>query len=763
MNAHSNMGNLNNQERLLQEDVIDLRQYWRIVDRFKWRIAALSIAVTMLTAMVVFSMTPKYQATATLMIEAEQAKALSIEEVYGLDSSRKEYFLTQFEILKSKRIAERVVEQMGLTTHPEFDPEQQEGGFSLRSLLPFLSQAEPLTEEEAAQLKLQQVTDAFVERLSISPVRNTQLVKISFESESPKLAANIANKVAEVYINSHLEAKLEMTQQATSWLNSRLDGLRVKLEESEARLQAFQEAEGLVDVEGVRGLARQELNEITEQLLAARKELKQAASIRELVTVRGSDVNALASLPEVLNHSVIQDVKRAEVEASRKVSELARRYGPKHPKMIAANDQLASVESKLQSEVRQLVAGIESEYQAALSNERALQQELNDAKAEFQVVSRKETRYQELKRDADVNRQLYNAFLTRFKETSETSSFEAANARVVDPAVAPRQPSKPKKSLIVALAMVVSAMMGVMLAFLFEALNDGVRNPDDVENKLSQRMIGLLPWVDHEKGERLGLRTFFESGRHQFSEAVRTLRTSLVLSHLEKPAKIISVTSSVPGEGKTTVSENLAFSLVQMEKVLLIDADMRRPSVGKDFGLPVYQPGLSNLIAGSATVDECVFHDEQSGLDVIPAGAVPPNPQELLASPRFAQVLESLSETYDRIILDTAPSQVVSDALVVSRVADSMLYVVKSDSTRQKIITDGIGRLLQVGAKLDGVVLNQVDTTSKASGYGEYYGYYGGRYGYGVEEGLEQGESAAPVTVSATASKSSEEKNFEPA
>ena len=751
MNAQANPNSANIQEKPPQEEVIDLRQYWRIVDRFKWRIAALSIAVTMITAMVVFSITPRYQATATLMIEAEQAKALSIEEVYGLDSSRKEYFLTQFEILKSKRIAKRVVELMSLDTHPEFDPEQQNKGFSLRAMLPFLSQEEPLSEEEAHQRKLQKVTDTFIERLSISPVRNTQLVKITFESESPKLAADVANKVAEVYINSHLEAKLELTQQATSWLNSRLGDLRVQLEESEARLQVFQEAEGLVDVEGVRGLARQELNEITEQLLLARKELKQAASIRELVSVRGSDIKALASLPEVLNHSVIQDVKRAEVQASQKVSELARRYGPEHPKMIAATDQLASVEAKLESEIRQLVAGIESEYQAALSNERALQEELSATKTEYQVISRKETRYQELKRDADVNRQLYNAFLTRFRETSETSDFQAANARLTDPAEAPREPAKPKKKLIVALALVVSAMLGVMLAFLFEALNDGVRNPDDVENKLAQRMMGLLPWVEHDKNQRLSVRTFFEAGQHNFAEAVRTLRTSMVLSHLERPAKVISVTSSIPGEGKTTVAENLAFSLAQVEKVLLIDADMRRPSVGKDFGLPVYHSGLSNLIAGSANLAECIHHDEQSGLDVIPAGAVPPNPQELLASPRFEKALKVLGDKYDRIILDTAPAQVVSDALVVSSVADSMLYVVKSDSTRQKVISDGIGRLLQVGAKLDGVVLNQVDTSSKSSGYGEYYGYYGGRYGYGAEN----------AKVAAAAATQREEKPLE--
>ncbi|WP_237067325.1 GumC family protein [Microbulbifer guangxiensis] len=727
MNAQDN--NMQ-QERLLQEEVIDLRQYWRIVDRFKWRIAALAVAVAMLTAMVVFSMTPRYQATATLMIEAEQPKALSIEEVYGLDSSRKEYFLTQFEILKSRTIAEQVVARLNLTEHPLFDPDQKEPSFKekVKGWLPFLASNEIVSEEEARQRKLESVTDAVSANLTISPVRNTQLVKITFESESPQLAAEIANTVAAVFIDSHLEAKLDMTQQATSWLNDRLEDLRVKLETSEAQLQAFQESQGLVDVAGVQGLAAQELNEITTQLIDARRDLKQAESIHALVQSRGTDIDALASLPEVLNHSVIANIKQAETEASRKVSELARRYGPKHPKMIAARDELESVQDKLRSEVRQLISGIQNDYQTAQADVRALERELAQAKGEYQQISRKETRYNELKREVEVNRQLYNAFLTRFKETSETSGFEAANARLMDPAVSPREPAKPKKKLIVALALVVSAMFGVMLAFLIEALNDGIRNPDDVENKLRQRMIGMLPWVKHDKDERLSLATFFDSSHHQFAEAVRTLRTSLVLSHLETPAKVISVTSSVPGEGKTTVAENLGFALAQMEKVLLIDADMRRPSVGKDFGLPVYHPGLSNLIAGSSTLGECIHHDEKSGLDVMPAGAVPPNPQEMLSSPRFTKALQVLMDKYDRVILDTAPAQVVSDALIVSRVADSMLYVVKADSTRQKMVTNGIGRLLQVGAKVDGVVLNQLDTSNKATYYGDYYGY-DGEYG----------------------------------
>ncbi len=726
----------NQQDRFLQEEEIDLRHYWRVINGYKWRILLLALAVTMLTTLVVFSLTPRYQATATLMIEAEQAKVLSIEEVYGLDSSRSEYFLTQFEILKSQRLAERVIKRLGLAAHPEFDPAQKQSliALDLKEWLPFLPQEEPLSEEEQQALNFQLVVEQFMEQLTISPIRKTQLVKISFESESAALSAEVANTLAEEFIDSHLEAKLELTQQAATWLNQRLEGLRNKLEESERRLQSFQEAEDLVDVAGVRGLAAQELNEITAQLLETRKKLQQVESIYSQVKARRSDIAALRNLPEVLNHNVIQDIKKAEVEASRKYSELSQRYGPKHPKMIAAQDELRAVRTNLDAEIQNLVGGIENEYRAVRANERSLERALTRAKGSFQKVSRKETRYSELKREVDVNRQLYNAFLTRFKETSETSDFESVNARLTDPAKPPRVAAKPKKKLIVMLAFVVSAMAGVMLAFLTEALHDSIRSVDDVENKLGHRLLALLPLVREAKKAGLDLRAFFDSKNHSFAEAVRTLRTSVVLSHIESPAKVIAVTSSVPGEGKTTTSENLAFAMAQLEKVLLIDADMRRPSIGKNFGLPPYQPGLSNLVAGSNSLAECIHHDDASGLDVMPAGVVPPNPQELLASPAFAKLLEELHGKYDRIVIDTAPALAVSDALLVSRHADSMLYVVKADSTRQKQIVTGLCRLVQVGAKVDGVVLNQLDAATQ-NYMGSYDGYYG--YGYQSEPAVE--------------------------
>lgn len=362
------------QAHMSQGEMFDLRQYWQIVDQYKWKVLSLTVAVVLITAMVVSAMTPRYQATATLMLESDKAKLLSIDEIYGVDARRGEYYRTQIEILKSRQIAERVVQRLDLTNHPEFNPEEseKESSFSLREWLPFIAEPEPLDEETAAMLKHRAVVSAVSNNLIIKPVFNTQLINITYEAATPQLAADVANTVAEAYINSQLEAKLVKTQQATTWLNSRMTDLRVKLKQSELDLQAFQEAEGLVDVKGVQGLATQELNEVTTQLVETRQKLNQSASIYNLVKTLGVDIDALANVPEVLNHPLIQNVKQSEIEAARKVSELSRRYGPKHPKMIAANNEWDVMKSRLKNEIRSLVAGIENDYEAAKANERAL-------------------------------------------------------------------------------------------------------------------------------------------------------------------------------------------------------------------------------------------------------------------------------------------------------------------------------------------------------------------------------------------------------
>lgn len=719
-----------------ENETVDIQNYFRIIQRFKWRILSLAFIVTLMTAVVVYSLTPKYMATATLLIQAEQANVVSIEEVYGLDSGRKEYFFTQFEILKSQDLAQRVVEKLDLTNHSEFDPDQQPKSFNLiaeiKELLPFLPvNNETYSIEEKAVRKTRKVVQNFTKRLSISPVRKTQLVKISFISSSAKLSARVVNTLAEVYIESHLESKLLMTEKASSWLNERLTALKDKLDVSESKLQAYQNKEQLVDIDGVKGIEAKELQDLNSQLSSAKQRLEQSEHIYNLVQTQRDDIKALITLPEVLNHQLIQNVNEAAQIAKTKISELKGIYGPKHPIMIAAEAELSSVNENLNSQVKVLVSGISNEYQSARANVTNLEKAVKAKGQRFRELSTLDAKQKELKREVESNEQLYNAFFTRLKETKEVGEFQAVNARLVDNALPPLLPATPKKKLIIGLALVVSLGLGIILAFLFEMLNDGIRSVGDIESKLKQRMLGLLPLQKTSRKAGLPLKHFFDPKEHAFSESIRTLRTSLLLMNIEHEAKVISITSSVPGEGKTTVSINLSFALGQLEKVLLIDADMRRPSVAKTFGFPLYQTGLSNVLAGTHSFDECLINDEQSGIDVICAGTLPPNPQELLASGEFSKLIDAVKGKYDRIVIDTPPTQAVSDAVLLSQQSDSLLYVVKADNTREKMIKSGLGRLIAGGIRIDGIVLNHVDL-KQAAKYGEYTGYYD-QYGYNAQ------------------------------
>ncbi len=645
-----------------QEMEIDLRQYWRIINRYKWGILGLAFAITVLATLIVFSIEPVYRGSATLLIEQKQAKVVTIQEVYDLDGGNKEYLQTQFEILKSRELATRVVQELKLEEHPEFAP-KEEAGFSIdwRSWLPVGHVENPLPTEEQ---KLARVVDIFMGQLFIEPVRNTQLVKISFESLDPKLAAKVSNTLAQAYIDSQMEARIAMTEQAANWLTQRLGSLKAALELSEQKLQGYREKNDIVETGSSEGIAG--------GILA-------------------------------LNARQLQDITERVIAAQFKLSGISQRYGPKHPAYQQAELDLAEAQLAMQA-----------------ARQNAMQ------------VTRKEFGLQELLREVQTNRNLYDTFFTRIKEANETRQLETPNARVIDPAVVPRIPVKPKKSLTMALAFVLSLMLGTMLAFLLDYLDSTFKGADDVEARLGVPMLGLLPIVRRKQENVVGRPLFLESDQQGFAEAVRTVRTGVVLSGLDTDHQIVVVTSSVPGEGKTTSSINLALAMGQMEKVLLIDADMRRPTIAKSLGIPGSSPGLSNLVAGTSEAAQCIHHHDEGNIDILPAGLIPPNPLELLSSKRFKDALLQLAEQYDRIVIDSAPTLAVSDALVLATLANAVIYVVKSDSTAFHSARSGIQKLQRVNAPLTGVVLNQVNLT-KASKYGSYYGYYD-YYGYKAKE-----------------------------
>ncbi|WP_417778253.1 GumC family protein [Stutzerimonas xanthomarina] len=720
------------------DDEIDLLKLWQTVWRRKWSIITLVLVVTMVTILGVLAITPIYRAAATLLIEEKAAKVVSIEQVYGLEGAGTEYLQTQFELLKSRALAERVVRQLNLTTHPEFDPRQQPeplidvsgvlAKLDFRKAMPFTMPGDLQSGLDTTEADIfDAVTIEFMERISIAPQGKSQLVKVQVDMADPYTAALAANALTNGFIETQLEATMEMSMTATNWMNSRLGELRTKLKSAEDRLQAFREKENLVDVDGVTTISAAELSLTGDRMIDARSQRAEAESqYRQVQSMRNGGWERLATIPAVLGHPLIQQFKAEQAKAQAKVEELSKRYGPGHPAMAAARSDLSAASGSLRGQVEQIVAGIERNYQLALANENSLQASFNSNKSKIQDISRKEFQLRELQREVDGNRALYDTFMTRLKETAATSDMDSANARVVDKAVVPNEPIKPKKSLIVAIAALLALFVGVGLTLLLDALSNTFKSTEEVEGRLNIPVFGILPMI--KQGERSDMARLFSSDKDKsFSESIRTIRTGVVLSGIDNPHKVMVITSSIPGEGKSTVSVNLAFALGQMERVLLIDADLRRPTLAKSFDFPVGTPGLANLIAGNAKLDECI--KTVDGLDMVGAGTVPPNPLELLSSQRFAKAIEVLKTKYDRIIIDSPPTQAVSDAIILSTLADSLIYVIKSDSTHIPLVEKGVGQLLQNNAPVKGIVLNRVDI-KKAQKYGYSYGGYYDYYGY---------------------------------
>lgn len=715
-------------QRQVEDDSIDLLKFWRIIWGRKWSIFGLVFVVSLVAALAAFTVTPIYRAVASLLIEEKAAKVLSIEQIYGADGSSSEYLQTQFELLKSRALAERVVTELKLVDNREFDPRQQPSPLLdiaawKQSLSGFFGvPPAPLDELEEQTKRFDEVTRAFMERVKIEPQGKSKLVKVQVEMADPRLAMVAANALANGFIERQLEASQGVSLAAGSWMSSRLDELRGQLKDSEELLQRYREAENLVDVGGVGTISAAELAQTGDRMIDARRQRAEAESqYRQVQSIARNDWQRLGSVPAVLGHPLIQQFKADEARARAKVEELSKRYGARHPAMEAARSELSAASGSLRGQIEQVVAGIERNYQLAQANQTSLQSSFDANKSRIQEISRKEFKLRELQREVDANRTLYETFTNRLKETAATSDLNSVTARVVDPAVLPDKPAKPHKALIVFIAAMLTFFVAAGLALLLDALNNTFKTAQQIEDHLNISVLGVMPLVEKSYRNQMS-QVFHRNLDRRFSEAVRSIRTGIVLSGIDNPHQVLLVTSSVPAEGKSALSISLACALGQLERVLLIDADMRRPSLAKSFQFPAGTPGLANLLAGTATEQECIR--QVNGIDVLCAGSVPPNPLELLSSPRFAALLNDLKDRYQRIIFDSAPTQVVSDALHLSTYVDFVIYVSKWAATPIPLVEKGIGQLLQNKAPVKGIVLNQMDF-DQAKGDGQSYdGYY---------------------------------------
>ncbi len=723
------------------DDEINLKEYLRVLLKNKWWIALITALTTGLALLYVSAATPIYQATSTLLIEGEQNNVVSIQELYGFDATDSDYFQTQFEILKSRELAEKITDKLNLTEHPDFTTSSGvdiigyvRELFGVSDEAASFDQRSDLLRSMDPETRRRFVAQQFLGRLSVEPVRKTKLVRLSFESPDAVFAAHVANSVGEIYIEDNLDAKAEMTAKAADWLTERLSVLKVALQESEEKLQAYKEDTGLVDFGGgVTRFNEQELANFSNKLVDAQREMAEAEALyNEVQRLAANAPDVLENLPAVQTSSLVQTYKVDRAQVEREIDELANRYGDRHPRMVDARSRLVVIERNLDLEIQRIISSIQKDFELAQSNVRTLESRVAGGKSEIQDIARKSFELDQLQREVDANRNLYETFFNRFRETDEASSLDSTNARISDAAVPPLSPAKPKKSLVVALGFLLGLMCSVAIAFLREYLDDSVVGSDQIESKLGVPLLGILPKLKQGKATELALSPVnLNDPKGSFAESIRTIRTGLTLAGGEDSDKLVIITSSVPNEGKSTLSVNLGHSMSEMEKVLLIDADMRRPSVHKTLGLPSDSPGLVNLVEKTARAADCIYKGLVGNLDVMPAGGVPANPLELISSKRFGYLLEQLRKHYDRIIIDCPPVQAVSDALVLSRHADSVLYVVRSGETPFPVAQRGVRRMQQIGAAIKGLVVTQVDIEKlKAYGGDHYYQGYYDYYGY---------------------------------
>ena len=701
-------------------DISEVMLYWRSIAKCKWAILGLATAFSALAALAAFTMTPVFRATATIMIEQNRAKIVAIEEVYSGVGANREHFETQADMLASRSLASQVINKLDLTGHPEFDPRQQKPPF-WRTMLEragFTFKHNALTDKQIHAA----VLNDFMQRTIVEPGRLSQLIRVSFDASDAQLATDIANAIVDTYIQADMQTRYGITRQASEWLHERLSGLRKELEQSERALQQYREREHIIDTRGLAqsGAGRQ-IEDLTRALVAARQRRAEAETAYQ--QTRSAREN-LETLPVIQRNTLMARLKEVEADAEKKVAELSKRYGPEHVRMIQAQSELRQARESAARQIQILVASLANEYEAARANERALERSLAEAKIQVQGINRKEFQLGSLERAAATNRQIYETFLNRFKETSAASAIQGNPvARVTDPAFLPDSPVKPKKRQIVMIVFVLGLFAGVLIAIVRERLDKTVRTAEDVEDKLGQPMLAMLPLLSGASAKYI-TKHFVTDPTSVFSEGIRTARTGILLSAMNASKKALLVTSSISDEGKTAVALNLALAHAQTQRVILVDGDLRRPSVARAGGLDESKPGLTELITGAASFADCLQRVNGSSLYAIGSGSVPRDPLELILSPRFPQLLRALTSSGDVVIIDSPPVHLFSDALALSTMVTGVVFVVKADSTPHQLARRSLQALHSVDAKLFGVILNQLDFEKAQRYYGAYTGAY---------------------------------------
>ena len=702
--------------------------------RRKGLIASTVALTTLATVLVVFQITSRYTAEAQMLIGTRASKVVDIENVVETLRFDRATLQSEVQVLASRSLAERLVDELGLVETPEFNQRLRPPSLfnplgwlpaSLRTALSGADPAAPATLEEAERRIRNDVVTAVLEAMTFNVVKISRVVTIAGTSEDPKLAAALANTLAGLYLREQLEQKSGAQQQATDWLSERVRTLRDEMEQSDLAVEDYRQQQGLTQSKDTT-LLEQQISEVNTQLIAAQARIAEADARLGQARALMQSERGVDAASEVLTAPLIQNLRMQEARLAGEAAQMGSEYGPRHPKMINVTAELADIRANIGVEVGRIVRGLENSLEVAQTRERTLQRSLEGLNAETARQTVAQGRLRVLEREAAADRTLFDVFLGRWKETGQQGDLHRADARIIARATVPSEPSWPNRDAAVAIALVVSVLLALLLVYLVEQVLDrGFRYAEQVEELIGAGTLSLVPMLTAAEAMRAGY--VLEEPVSSFAESLRMLHTGLLLADAEgTPPVSVTITSSVAEEGKTFVAVALARLIAKSgRRVLLIDADLRNGQVGKRLELP-RRRGLADLLTGRVTsVDDAIQRDEPSGLDVLTAGRTADMPMDILHSGRMRQLIATLKPAYELIIIDSPPALLVSDARTLARLTDKTVFVVRWADTVRRVAAAGFRQLAESEANMAGVVLSMVE----AQRGGRYYGYGPGAYG----------------------------------
>jgi len=728
-----------------------LRDYWQVVRKHRWKVLACLAVAVIISGVVVFVTTPTYVATATLMIERKGPRVVKIQQVSEEADAADEnsFYESQYQVLKSRSLAAAVIKAQKLDKDPAFLG-QGADTFSFGRLIamPFdwlaslVPQAAPTFTSTSTAPSTGGVDpdkiNAYTRMVSIDPVKRSRIVTVGISSSNPELAARIANAHVDGYIQQGFKLKSQANDEARKFLETKLGELKDRVEQSEMSLNQFRRGKGIISLDDKENIIVDRLADLNKRLTEAEAERIGLEAQARLITNRQYD-----SLPAVINNPLIQNLKNQVVQLEAEQAKLSEQFLPGYPRLAQIKAQLEESKARLSQQTKNVVEGINSAYLAASGKEKDLRTQMEKQKNETFALKDASVQYAILAREANTNKQLYDSVLERFREISVAGELPASNVTILDRAEIPGVPAKPNKRLIIMVGGLLGLFGGLGLALVLEHLDNTLSTVEEVERILLFPCLSVVPdvlslprgpanvnaslvrrLVQGEAKLCLPSRNFSPNDRRllMISEVYHKLRMSILLARADEAPKTLLFTSSTAGEGKTITTTNIAIMFARMgSRVLVVDADLRQPSCLKALRVESDR-GLADYLANLAPLDQVIKPTSIPNLSVLGAGSTPPSPTELLGSRKMAETLRYLKQRYEYVFIDSPPVIPVSDAVVLSTLVDSVIFVVQGQATPKPIVKEALAQLGPRQSKILGLVLNRVDM--KSSEYRNYSHYY---------------------------------------